>query len=140
MLHCACRLNQLTAGNRHFQGKVVLSNSFAVFSDQEGVVSFKTNFDAVIKLINFLCVNNPVIRERMKLRDSNFILIVTLFLFHLNKCIDGRYHEKSQKCCKKNIPPTTAIPIETRLCAPSPKPRANGDIPSIVARLVIRMV
>ena len=37
------------------------------------------------------------------------------------------------------IPPTTAIPMATRLWAPSPSPRASGSNPKMVARLVIRI-
>ena len=38
---------------------------------------------------------------------------------------------------ENNIPPTTAIPIETRLVDPDPKAKAMGKIPKIVHRLLL---
>ena len=38
---------------------------------------------------------------------------------------------------ENNIPPTTAIPIETLLCDPEPKAKAIGKIPNIVQSEVI---
>ena len=40
---------------------------------------------------------------------------------------------------EQTIPPTTAIPIATRLSAPAPVAIAIGKIPNIVDKLVIRI-